>query len=79
MGVFMDPLDEALAIPEMPKFINKEQVERFRRTGGVRIDDDVLILKMDVLTGIKYQELSKKLKIGLVLMMIPNTIEFTTF
>ncbi|XP_065165975.1 xaa-Pro dipeptidase-like isoform X2 [Atheta coriaria] len=43
MGVFMDPLDEALAIPEMPKFINKEQVERFRGTGGLRIEDGILI------------------------------------
>ncbi|XP_065157449.1 xaa-Pro dipeptidase-like [Atheta coriaria] len=42
MGLFMDPLDEALAIPDMPKFINKEQVERFRGTGRVRIEDDVL-------------------------------------
>ncbi|XP_065165841.1 xaa-Pro dipeptidase-like [Atheta coriaria] len=43
MGVFMDPLNKTLAISEMPKFINKEQVERFRGTGGMRIEDDVLI------------------------------------
>ncbi|XP_065159709.1 xaa-Pro dipeptidase-like [Atheta coriaria] len=43
MEVFMDPLlNEALANPEMDNFINKDQLERFRGTGGVRIEDDVL-------------------------------------
>ncbi|XP_065159021.1 uncharacterized protein [Atheta coriaria] len=37
-------LDEALANPEMTKFINRDQLERFRGTGGgVRIEDYVLI------------------------------------
>ncbi|XP_065155946.1 xaa-Pro dipeptidase-like [Atheta coriaria] len=44
MGVFMDLLlDEVLSNPEMAKFINKDQLERFRGTGEVRIEDDVLI------------------------------------
>ncbi|XP_065166065.1 xaa-Pro dipeptidase-like [Atheta coriaria] len=76
MGIFMDHLlDQELANPEMSKFINKEQVERFRGTECV-LRMMFPLLKMDVSTGLKYQELSKKLKIGLpVLMMIPKTIE----
>ncbi|XP_065173861.1 xaa-Pro dipeptidase-like [Atheta coriaria] len=34
---------EALANPEMARFINNDQLEWFRGTGEVRIEDDVLI------------------------------------
>ncbi|XP_065163357.1 xaa-Pro dipeptidase-like [Atheta coriaria] len=36
-------LDEALANPEIAKFINKDQLERFRSSGGVRFEDNLLI------------------------------------
>ncbi|XP_065163408.1 xaa-Pro dipeptidase-like [Atheta coriaria] len=46
MGLFMDPLlNEALANPEINNFINKDKLERFRDTGEVRIEDDVLFIE----------------------------------
>ncbi|KAI8120324.1 hypothetical protein FF38_13435 [Lucilia cuprina] len=43
---FVDILmDKALADPKLNKFIVKEEFERFRNFGGVRIEDDVLITK----------------------------------
>ncbi|XP_030369453.1 xaa-Pro dipeptidase [Scaptodrosophila lebanonensis] len=38
-------MDQALADPQLSKFINIEVFERFRGFGGVRIEDDVLITK----------------------------------
>ncbi|XP_004527355.1 xaa-Pro dipeptidase [Ceratitis capitata] len=38
-------MDRALADPNLNKFIVKEVYERFRKFGGVRIEDDVLIKK----------------------------------
>lgn len=41
---FIDPLlDAALADPAKACFINKEVLEGYRHTGGVRIEDDVLV------------------------------------
>lgn len=46
---FIDILmDKALADPKLNKFIVKEVFERFRKFGGVRIEDDVLITKTGV-------------------------------
>ena len=46
---FIDILmDKALADPKLNKFIVKETFERFRKFGGVRIEDDVLITKTGV-------------------------------
>lgn len=43
---FNDPtLDKALAKPEQAKFINQEVLNRFRGTGGCRLEDDVLVTK----------------------------------
>ncbi|XP_066585520.1 xaa-Pro dipeptidase isoform X2 [Prorops nasuta] len=41
-------LDAALSNPEQSKFIVKEQLQRFRGWGGVRIEDDVLITESGV-------------------------------
>ncbi|KAH8406466.1 hypothetical protein KR215_001577 [Drosophila sulfurigaster] len=38
-------MNNALANPELRKFLNVEVFERFRNFGGVRIEDDVLITK----------------------------------
>ena len=41
---FIDPLlDQALADPELAKFLVKAKLDEFRGTGGVRIEDDILI------------------------------------
>ncbi|TMW49509.1 hypothetical protein DOY81_005399 [Sarcophaga bullata] len=46
---FIDILmDKALADPKLNKFLVKEVFERFRKFGGVRIEDDVLITKTGV-------------------------------
>lgn len=41
-------LDRAVADPKLSCFINLDVLERFRRFGGVRIEDDVLIRKESV-------------------------------
>ncbi|KAL7727009.1 hypothetical protein ACLKA6_010052 [Drosophila palustris] len=41
-------MDNALANPDIRKYINVEMFERFRNFGGVRIEDDVLITKTGV-------------------------------
>lgn len=41
-------LDSALNNPEQSRFIVREQLERFRGCGGVRIEDDVLITETGV-------------------------------
>ncbi|XP_018325544.1 xaa-Pro dipeptidase isoform X3 [Agrilus planipennis] len=41
---FIDPLlDSALADPKLAQFIIKEEIERFRGFGGIRIEDDVVV------------------------------------
>jgi Xaa-Pro dipeptidase len=43
---FNDPtLDKALANPEQAKYINVDVLQRFRGTGGCRMEDDVLVTK----------------------------------
>jgi len=36
-------LDKALANPDQAKFLVKSKIDEFRGTGGVRIEDDVVI------------------------------------
>ncbi|XP_065155378.1 xaa-Pro dipeptidase-like [Atheta coriaria] len=63
MGVFMDPLlDEALANPEMAKFINKDQLDRLRGTGEVRIEDDVLITEDGCVNGTRVPRTVQKIE-----------------
>lgn len=38
-------LNEAMSTPSVAKFINWEMVDRFRGTGGVRIESDIIIHK----------------------------------
>ncbi|XP_055591666.1 xaa-Pro dipeptidase [Uranotaenia lowii] len=46
---FIEPLlNKAFADPELSKFLVKEQIDRFRDFGGVRIEDDVLITKTGI-------------------------------
>ncbi|XP_052861263.1 xaa-Pro dipeptidase [Anopheles cruzii] len=46
---FIEPLlNKAFADPNLSKFLVKENLERFRGFGGVRIEDDVLITKTGI-------------------------------
>ncbi|XP_058463293.1 xaa-Pro dipeptidase [Malaya genurostris] len=46
---FIEPLlNKAFADPSLSKFLVKDQIERFRNFGGVRIEDDVLITKTGI-------------------------------
>uniref|UniRef100_A0A182PP07 RAP domain-containing protein n=1 Tax=Anopheles epiroticus TaxID=199890 RepID=A0A182PP07_9DIPT len=46
---FIEPLlNKAYADPTMSKFLVKENLDRFRNFGGVRIEDDVLITKTGI-------------------------------
>lgn len=38
-------LDKALANPKQAKFLVRQVIERFRNFGGVRIEDDVIIME----------------------------------
>lgn len=38
-------MDQALANPKQAKFLVPDAIKRFRGTGGVRIEDDVLVTK----------------------------------
>lgn len=37
-------MDKAFADPELSKYLVKEKIEEFRGFGGVRIEDDIIIL-----------------------------------
>lgn len=41
-------LNKAFADPNLSKFLVKEEIDRFRNFGGVRIEDDVLITKTGI-------------------------------
>lgn len=46
---FIEPLlNKAFADPNLRKFLVKEEIDRFRNFGGVRIEDDVLITKTGI-------------------------------
>uniref|UniRef100_A0A915NG82 Xaa-Pro dipeptidase n=1 Tax=Meloidogyne floridensis TaxID=298350 RepID=A0A915NG82_9BILA len=44
VGGYLGLLDKAFADPELSKYLVKEKIEEFRGFGGVRIEDDIIIL-----------------------------------
>ncbi|KAJ3639276.1 hypothetical protein Zmor_002641 [Zophobas morio] len=55
-------LDEALEDPELSKFLVPDVIERFRGTGGVRIEDDVLITTEGVVNLTKVPRTIKEIE-----------------